>query len=234
MAYVIDLDAVPLVIILLEGQDDQHPLDVAFDSVNAIRAPGPNLRADIVDHPVTVALEPSGKPQVEFGPVDQDDEPRPALIGRVAQAAEDAQEFRQRPGDFERAHNRHFPRVHEGLDPGLPHLVAARAEKFEPDKGAKRSQRRDQLRAVFIARSLAGDDHQGEWGVGSGEWGVGNVWRRLTWLFLFLSRRHRNSLASISPLPTPHSPLPNKFQARPQAACASGDESTATGRGGGG
>src|SRR5262249_59504354 len=130
----------------------QHPLYVALDRVDAIGAPGPDLRADVVDHALAVALEPSGQPQVEFRPVDQDDEPRTSLIGRVAQPAEDAQEFRQRPGDFERAHNRHLARVHEGLDPGLPHLVAARAGTFEPDTRAPRAPLRDQLRAPLNPR----------------------------------------------------------------------------------
>src|SRR5262245_49833702 len=102
MAYVIDLDAGALVIILLERQDDQHPLDVAFDRANAIGAPGPDLWADVVGHAMAVAFEPPSQPQVEFGPVDQDDEPRTSLIGRVTQSTEDAQEFRQRPGDFGR------------------------------------------------------------------------------------------------------------------------------------
>src|SRR5262245_12560550 len=179
MAHVVDLDAVPLVIVLLEGQYDQHPLDVAFNRVNAVGAPCPDLRADVVDYAMAVAFEPSGQSQIEFGPVDQNDEPRPSLIGRFAQPAEDSQEFRQRPGDFERAHNRHLARVHQSLDPGLPHLVAARAEKFKSHTWAQRAQRRNQFRAVLVARSLAGDDHYGEWGVGNGEWGMENVRRRL-------------------------------------------------------
>src|SRR5215510_9223903 len=198
MADVINLDAVALVIVLLERQDDQHLLDVAFDRVNTIAAPGPDLRADVIDHAMAVAFEPLRQPQVEFWPVNQDHQPRLAFIRRVAQAAKDAQEFRQGPGDFEGAHNRHFTRVYISLDPGLPHLVAARAEKFKRQVGTQRAQGRDKLRAMFVARSLPSDDHQRDHGLRIADCGLRIVWRRLTWLFLFFSRRHRNSLTDWS------------------------------------
>ncbi len=87
MAHVINLDAVTLVEIFLEWQDDQHLLDVAFDRVDAIAAPGPDLRADVISHSVAVAVELLGQAQVELRPINQNDQSWPAFVRCVAQTA---------------------------------------------------------------------------------------------------------------------------------------------------
>src|SRR5262245_42740109 len=76
MADVIDIDTVAFVIIFLERQDDEHSLDVALDRVDAITAPRPDLRADVIDHAPLVALQLFRQSQIELGPVDQNHQRR--------------------------------------------------------------------------------------------------------------------------------------------------------------
>src|SRR5262245_58312498 len=86
--------AVPLVELLLERQDDEHPNDDALDLVHPAFTPGPHLRADVIHYRNADGFEAPRQPQVEVGQVEQDGELRPALLRLLHEIAHDPQDAR--------------------------------------------------------------------------------------------------------------------------------------------
>src|SRR5258707_13157868 len=72
MSNVADLDAVPAVKLLLKGKDHDHLANVFLDLLYAAGTPGPDLRADEIEHGNAQAMQLSRQSQVEVREVDQD------------------------------------------------------------------------------------------------------------------------------------------------------------------
>ena len=174
MPDVINLHSAPGVVILFKRQDDQHPFDIAPDLSDAIAAPRPDLRADVIDDALPVTMQPFRQPQVEFRPVNQNHGVRLSFAGGIAQGAKGAQEFAHRSGDFQHAHNGDFAGINQRFNSGGAHLIAARAEQFKFSLWLQRAQCFNQMRPVLVARSFARNQHQTKCGVRSAKCGIDN------------------------------------------------------------
>jgi len=64
----------------LEGKDHEHAVDVGGDGGDAALAPGPDLRADVVDHRNPQPAEGSSEAQIELREIDQDRRRRPSPL----------------------------------------------------------------------------------------------------------------------------------------------------------
>ena len=49
----------------------EQQIDVLLNVAHAVRAPGPQLRTDVVDNGNATAMEPARQSQIEFRPIDQ-------------------------------------------------------------------------------------------------------------------------------------------------------------------
>ena len=72
MANVLDIsDAARGIPIFFKGQDRKQQIDIARNVPGAIRAPGPKLRAYIINDPNTAAMKPARQTQIEIRPINQ-------------------------------------------------------------------------------------------------------------------------------------------------------------------
>ena len=159
MTDIVDLDPVRFVEGLLEGQDHQHSLDGAPDRADAVGPPRPDLRADVVDDAVAVAMKGLRQAQVELWPIDEDDERRSSFPRGSPKLLEDPPEIGQRPDDLRQPHDGEFPDVDERLDARRPHLRSPGSEDL-PSGVRLRAQRLDQVGSVPVPGRLTGYHHQ--------------------------------------------------------------------------
>src|SRR5205085_5876270 len=81
------IDAARLVPAALERKDGEHQVNVAAHLPDAVRAPGPELRAYVVDDSEPTAVEGAREREVEVGPVNEDDRVGAACEGRALERA---------------------------------------------------------------------------------------------------------------------------------------------------
>src|SRR5258708_8529719 len=87
MTDVFDLDLMLGVEVLLKRKDDEHSIDVAANRVEAVAAPRPHLRADVVDDFESITAQAARQAEIEIGPVDEDHGLRPSLPRCLKQVA---------------------------------------------------------------------------------------------------------------------------------------------------
>src|SRR5437867_8071567 len=80
---VFHFDSNSLVELFFERQDHQHPIDVAAQRSDSVPAPGPYLRADVVNDLEAFAMKLTREPHVEIWPVNQDDRSGAAPASRA-------------------------------------------------------------------------------------------------------------------------------------------------------
>src|SRR5205085_10327610 len=93
-------DAALCVPLRLERQEREQQINVAAHRTDAMRAPSPELRADVVDHFQPAPVQRAREPQVEVGPINEHDRIGAARECGVTQQAEHAPELRQRAPDL--------------------------------------------------------------------------------------------------------------------------------------
>src|SRR6267143_3291399 len=79
--------------LLLERQNREQQIDIALHAMNAIRAPGPQLRTDVVNDRHSAPSQPARPPQIKVGPVNQNYGVRLSVCGRAFQLAKSTPEF---------------------------------------------------------------------------------------------------------------------------------------------
>ena len=113
----------------LEWEQHRHPVDDPADAVHAAASPGPDLRADEVEHLDPGPLGYLGQPQVEVGVIDQDEKRGGGGEEPSFQDVEILDDDRQMPQHLHQPHHGHLVGVHQGLDPSLAHAVTTHAEE---------------------------------------------------------------------------------------------------------
>src|SRR5262249_43092877 len=139
-------------------EHDGEPVDATGDLPHAPSPPGPDLRADVVQHRHAGALGQAGEAEVELRKVDEDAEIRRRL-------AEPARERPVRPPEgphtsrrLRQPDGRDVARVGDRLHAGLAQPLAAEAEDLEiRQRGAQRAY---EVGGMEVARGLAGDEQQ--------------------------------------------------------------------------
>ena len=111
--------AVSPVELLLEGQDAQHPVDVAGDLLEPSPPPRPHRGAHVEDHRDSQRLELARQPEIEVRHVDQQRRRRPPLPGGLDQGAEHPPDAGQPGPHLGEPHHRDLPGVEEPLEPCL-------------------------------------------------------------------------------------------------------------------
>ena len=167
MADKIGLDAALAIILLFKRKDDQHALDIALNLLDAVRLPGPELRADEVDHRNAEAIEHLGEAEMNFRKVDEHGDGGAAGVDGALKLTELAIDARQVAHDLGESHDRHVFRADDDLDTGGGHAWAAHAEDLGcfAFLGEAALKRRGQQRSIKLAAGFACRDEDG-WGHG--------------------------------------------------------------------
>src|SRR6266478_2210558 len=105
--------------------------EAAAHYAHAPRAPGPKLRADVIDVFNAAAFEFSREAEMEAGKIGEDGESRFAARGFGDESAHGADERGKVAEDFGDAEDGDFGIVGDDVDAGGAHLRAAHAEDFE-------------------------------------------------------------------------------------------------------
>src|ERR687884_584735 len=117
--------------VLFEGQDRKQEIDVSLNVAHAVRAPGPELRAYVINDGNATAVQPARQPQIEIRPIDENRGYRLAAFSGTFQIAERAPEFWECASDFPKTHDRQLVGIHNRLDTGVPHLSSRRTKEIE-------------------------------------------------------------------------------------------------------
>jgi hypothetical protein len=155
-------DAARGVPLALEGEDGEQEVYVAPHLTDAVRAPGPKLRADVVDDAQAATAERACEREVEVGPVNEHDGVGAPFERGALERAVGGPEARQGARDFRKPGDGEVFIAHDRLDAGLAHARAGRAEELELRAGRPLAQRADERGGVRVARLLARHDQQAE------------------------------------------------------------------------
>src|SRR5215470_15934842 len=131
MPYILDSDAFASIEIFFKRKYHQHSVNVPTNSIHAISAPGPNLRAYIIDYLEPIPAQPARKPHIEIRPIYQHYSMRPSLARRFDKGAVGAIKPPERSGYFGNANYRYVASIDQRLHSCRAHFVAARAEHFK-------------------------------------------------------------------------------------------------------
>ena len=128
MAYEFGLDAVFAIEGLLEGEDDEHAVDVFLDKLDAVFLPGPKLRAHEEDYRNAELVEFFGEFEVDVGEVDEDGGAGAAGADGLLELAEFSVDAGQVADDFGDSHDGYVFRADDAFETGGGHALAAHAE----------------------------------------------------------------------------------------------------------
>ena len=157
MAHKLSLNALLAIERLLEGKDHQHLVDVLPHQFDAVLLPGPQLRADEVDHRNAQPVQLPGQPEVNLGKINEHGHAGPPIANGLLQPRILAPDTRQMANHFGQPHDRHVFRADDALDPGSGHALAAHAEEAGGLAGCGKLllERVGQHRSVVLAAGLA-------------------------------------------------------------------------------
>ena len=157
MAHEAGLIAVSRVQFRLKGQDHGHAVCQAADAVHPLLAPGPDLRADIVQNRNAQFFGEAGQQEIEVRIVDENEQLRPPGPHPRGQRTSGPQDVGQPAQDLHQAHDREPGRIGQQFHAGAGHFPTAHATEteFRPQG----FQLRHQCRTVHVARGLAGHNH---------------------------------------------------------------------------
>src|SRR5712692_274625 len=116
--------------LFFERENAEGLREAAADYADAPGAPGPELRADVVDVLRTMAFEFSGEAEMEAGKIGEDSEGGLAAFGFGDEAAHGADQRGKVAEDFRDTYDGDFGVVGNDIDAGAAHLRAAHAEDF--------------------------------------------------------------------------------------------------------
>ncbi len=154
------LDPVPPVELALKRKDDQHLAHVALHQLDASFAPGPELRADVVNHRNTAAMQLPRQAEIELREIDQHGHVGTPPVDLGQQMTELAIDARQVRRHFGQPQHRNVPGVDHGLATGGAQTLPAQPEALDPCGRCQLAQSRQQRRAVHVAGGFAGGDHE--------------------------------------------------------------------------
>src|SRR5438093_712257 len=133
----------------LEGKDHQHLVDETANLIQPAFAPGPHLRAHVVDDGRPGVFDAPGEAQVEIGKVDEHSGGGRLSFDPVGEAPEHTVKLAEIADDFERSHDRGMADVAFQLDTRLTHALAT--EAINPAAGKYPKQAARDIRAVHVA-----------------------------------------------------------------------------------
>src|SRR5271157_5054302 len=157
MTHKLGLDTLIAVEGLLEGEDDQHAVNILANQLDAVLLPGPQLRADEVEDRNAEPVELFGQTEVDLGEVDENGDAGPARANGFLELAKLAPDARQMADDLCEAHNGHLFRTDDALKASGGHALAAHAKKLRRLAGGGKAlfEGVDYQRAVMFAAGLA-------------------------------------------------------------------------------
>ena len=163
MADEFGLDAALAIEGLFKGKDDQHAAYELAHQPDAVLLPGPELRADKVNHRNVEAVELAGQTEVNLGEVDKDGHVGTTRADSALEPAELAVDAGQMEQDFGQAHDRDIFRADDALEAGGGHALAAHAVEGGglAAGGELLSEFADQQGAVVLAAGFACRDENG-------------------------------------------------------------------------
>ena len=125
MAYPLDRDSGAPVDLFLEGKDDQHAIGDALHGLHPSRAPGPQLRADVVHHRHAEPSHRVCQPEIEVRVIDRHEHVRPGGLGMRQEPAIDRVRAGQHARHLEKARHRQTLKVGNQLGAGAAKPLAA-------------------------------------------------------------------------------------------------------------
>src|SRR6266496_676136 len=142
----------------LEGKERDDAAGPARDRPGAARAPGPDLRADVVDQGDPVAFQTARQQTVEVGKVDEHRAVGTALPCGGLETLEGPPQRRKLFEDLGDSHDGELLRADHAVEAGGGQTVSAHAEGEEIRLFL--AERLEQTRAMPVARGLAGRDQE--------------------------------------------------------------------------
>ena len=107
MAHVLDLiDSAFGIPLLFKGKNRKQEIDIASNTTRAIRAPGPQLRTDVVDHFKAITMERARQSQIKLRPVNQNYRVGSIFASRLLQKFVGMPKLRDDPSDLKQTHDR--------------------------------------------------------------------------------------------------------------------------------
>ncbi len=130
MAHELRVDSSLAIELLFEREDHQHLAHIFSDPFDAALLPGPELRADVINHRDIQFVEFARQPQVEVGKVDEDSGVRTAIAGFADYLAKATIDVGNVLDHLDDADLGDLAGVGQELASSLAHAVAAYAEKL--------------------------------------------------------------------------------------------------------
>jgi hypothetical protein len=135
VSHIFCLHSVPTIELFFERKNHQHLADIFLYLLDAAFAPGPELRADVVNDRDVQLAEFACETKVEVGKVDEDGCVWLAPGCFANQSLELPPDQWKMADDFRQPHNRNLMRVHHGFGASVSHALAAHTEEL----GARRT-----------------------------------------------------------------------------------------------
>src|ERR1700724_3362821 len=126
------------------------------DRTGTARAPGPDLRADVVDQGNSISPEPARQEAVEVGKIDEHRAVGTALARGGFETPEGPRQRRKLFEDLGDSHDRELLREDHPIESGRGQTLPAHSKRGETR--SLRAQGGEQPRAMPIARGLAAGD----------------------------------------------------------------------------
>ena len=143
---------------LLERKDDEHAIGKAADRLQPCRAPGPDLRADVIDHGHAKFPDPRGEPEVEVGRVDHNQGVRAIDAGGVNEPPQRGKRTGHLRNRFGEARHRDVAIIVDQTAAGRLELRTAEARNRQ--RVIERTELARERSRVQIARRLAARQEQ--------------------------------------------------------------------------
>src|ERR1051325_2341490 len=104
-------------------------IDISSDSIHALRTPGPELWADVIDDFDPAAMKRSSEPQIELGPINQDHSIRLLFNGRGLQISKRTHEPVEDLTNFDDSHDCERVGVHNSFNSRSSHQWTGRTKE---------------------------------------------------------------------------------------------------------
>ena len=160
VAFVDEIDALPLEIVDLERENDEEPVDIGLQLLDSAFARGPHLRGDVPEDLETGLVGELGDPEVESGIVDEDHDVRLPGQDVLLAGAHAPEQLPRLDEHLPDAHHGPFPIVPHEADPLLMLLEHRVHQPAAPEAdvrlGIARIQAAHQVGTVQVAGRLAG------------------------------------------------------------------------------
>src|SRR5215472_9869394 len=143
--------------LFFEVKNTERFSKAATNQIHAPRAPGPELRANVVDVSYTLGAQLAGEAQMEAGKICEDGKSRFAAARLIHKTAHGADERGQTLQHFRNTYDRDFGIVSDDFDACGAHLGSAHAENADVEALL---QRRCETRSIHIPGSFTGGEQE--------------------------------------------------------------------------